>query len=299
MSDFNVLVIHRTTTYQQMSSSDARYTLEAMKAQGDPIIDRMILADETHMRSMEKIKSELNARNITTTWRHDFSGVIPDNFDLVITVGGDGTVLHASHSIGKAPVLSINSSPETSTGYFTSGDASQFATIIDNVLAGKMKLLKLFRMEVKVNGEVVNSRILNDVLFSNNCPASTTRYELRVNSASEHQISSGVWISTAAGSTAAIKAAGGNPMETGLCNLQYAVREPCPGGGRDHLHLPTLTNGIIRSEDSIAIRSKSASATLFIDGPHVVVPVNFGDIITLSGGAPPILLYGKLDKNKT
>ncbi|MBN2344501.1 MAG: NAD(+)/NADH kinase [Deltaproteobacteria bacterium] len=296
---YKVLVIHRKTSYQQMTSGEYRHLLRAMEAQKDPIIDRMLLAHDTHTRSMAQIQDALEQRGINATWRHDFSGLIPDNFDLVITVGGDGTILHASHAIGKVPVLSINSSPETSTGYFASGDASEFPEIIDKVLDMDMEVQKLYRMEVTVNGEVVNSRVLNDVLFSNNCPASTTRYELRVNKQREHQISSGIWISTASGSTAALKAAGGEPMPTGATELQYLVREPCPGGGRDHLRLPSLTNGLISKEDSLAIRSKSSSATLFIDGPHVVVPVNFGDIITVSGGAPPIFLYGKLDKNKT
>lgn len=299
MSNLNVLVIHRMTSYKQMACGNTRTILEQLKDQSDPIIDRMLLANKTHQNSMTLIEQELNKRHIQATWRHDFSGLIPDDFDLVITIGGDGTILHASHSIGKVPILSINSSPETSTGYFTSGDARQFPSIIDSILNKKMKLRKLYRMEVTVNGEVVNSRVLNDVLFSNNCPASTTRYELQINDKKEHQVSSGIWISTAAGSTAAIKAAGGVPMEIDLCDLQFVVREPCPWGSSSQPLLPTLTRGRITGKNSMAIRSKSPSATLFIDGPHVVVPVQFGDIITLSGGAAPILLYEKLDKNKT
>jgi NAD+ kinase len=299
MSDLNVLVIHRMTSYQHMLTGESRATVEALREQHDPLIQRMLLADATHNRSMQKIYDELDSRKIKAIWRHDFSGLIPDSFDLVITVGGDGTVLHASHAIGKVPVLSINSSPETSTGYFSSGDANEFSRILDAVLDNTLKLQQLFRMEVTLNGEVVNNRVLNDVLFCNDCPAMTTRYHLSLNARWEHQISSGVWVSTAAGSTAAVKAAGGVPMDPGMTTLQYVVREPCPGGGRDEMALPTLISGLFGAEDSFAIRSKSLSATLFIDGPHVVVPVKYGDIITFSGGAAPLFLSGKLDENKT
>ena len=299
MSDLNVLVIHRMTSYQQMLSGESRATVTALRDQRDQLIQRMVLADATHNRAMEKIHKELDSRKINAIWRHDFSGLIPDSFDLVITVGGDGTVLHASHAVDKVPMLSINSSPETSTGYFSSGDADEFSEILDAVLNKSLKLQKLYRMGVTVNGEVVNNRVLNDVLFCNDCPAMTTRYHLSLNKKWEHQISSGVWVSTAAGSTAAVKAAGGVPMDCGMTSLQYVVREPCPAGGRDEMTLPTLISGLFGRDDSFAIRSKSLSATLFIDGPHVVVPVKYGDIITFSGGAAPLFLYGKLDKNKT
>ncbi|MBN2715678.1 MAG: NAD(+)/NADH kinase [Deltaproteobacteria bacterium] len=295
MSDLSVLVIHRMTSYQQMLSSGFRSTLEELRKQNDPLIQRMLTAEQTHNRSMEIIRSELAQRGIQAIWRHDFSGLFPDSFDLVIAIGGDGTVLHASHAIGKVPVLSINSSPETSTGYFASGDATRFSELLDKVLARELPLQQLFRMEVTLNGEVVNSRVLNDVLFCNDCPAMTTRYHLSFRGRFEHQISSGIWVSTQAGSTAAIKAAGGVPMDGGMTALQYAVREPCPGGGTGQAALPTLTGGLFTGDDGFAIRSKSSSASLFIDGPHVAVPVKYGDIITFSGGAAPLFLYAKLD----
>lgn len=299
MSQLNALVIHRMTSYRQMMEGETRATVEMLQQQSDPIIHRMLMANESHEHAMNKIHRELERCGIHATWRHDFSGLIPDTFDLVITVGGDGTVLHASHAICKVPVLSINSSPETSTGYFSSGDADEFPQILSQLLNNDLKLMRLFRMEVTVNGEVVNNRVLNDVLFCNDCPAMTTRYYLTLNDKGEPQISSGVWISTAAGSTAAVKAAGGVPMDAGLNALQYVVREPCPVGGRNQENLPNLIRGIVSSNDSFSIRSKSLSATLFIDGPHVAVPVKYGDIITFSGGASPLYLYGKLDKNKT
>ena len=299
MADLNVLVIHRMTSYQQMRASEFRSTLDDLRMQNDPLIQRMLSAEKTHNASMEKIREELARRHINATWRHDFSGLFPDSFDMVITIGGDGTVLHASHSIGRVPILSINSSPDTSTGYFASGDADEFPALLDQIIAKQLGKHKLYRMEIMVNGEVVNSRVLNDVLFCNDCPAMTTRYHLSLKKKSEPQISSGVWVSTAAGSTAAVKAAGGVPMDPGMTTLQYVVREPCPVGEKDNMTLPTLVSGLFGNDDRFAIRSKSLSATLFIDGPHVAVPVKYGDIITFSGGAAPLFLYEKLDKNKT
>ena len=41
--------------------------------------------------------------------------------DLVVTIGGDGTLLAASHAIGDTPILGINSAPDFSVGFFCSG----------------------------------------------------------------------------------------------------------------------------------------------------------------------------------
>ena len=237
-----ILVIHRRSDWADISEG-ADPLIRGYVQQGDPIVDRILRAHEAHEESMEKVRAALARRGAEAVWRHDFSGVVPDRFDLVITLGGDGTVLHVSHFIGTVPILSINSSPETSIGYFAAGDADNVPEILDRIEAGAMPRQRLFRMEVMLNGEVVNSRVLNDVLFSNVCPASTTRYHLRWEDRAEDQVSSGLWISTAAGSTAALRAAGGSPMNIGSDRIQFVVREPCHGGGRRNLSLPTLVKG--------------------------------------------------------
>ena len=55
-------------------------------------------------------------------------------------------------------------------------------------------------------------------------PAAMTSYTLDIGSVSEPQRSSGLWIATAAGSTAAIRAAGGCILPLRSRKLQYLVR---------------------------------------------------------------------------
>ena len=81
-------------------------------------------------------------------------------------------------------------------------------------------------MQVEIDGVPVYSRVLNDVLFSHPIPAATTRYAIRRDGRAEEQRSSGVWIATAAGSTAAIHSAGGKILPITSQRLQFVVREP-------------------------------------------------------------------------
>jgi NAD+ kinase len=147
-------------------------------------------------------------------------------------------------------------------------------------------------MSVSVGGEVVSDRVLNDVLFCHDCPASTTRYVLTLRGRSEDQVSSGVWVATAAGSTAAIRAAGGRQIQAGSTRLQFAVREPGPCGGAADYRLPTVTHGFVRQGETLEIRSRSTVARIYIDGPHVVFPVGFGDTVSFTGAAAPLNLLG-------
>jgi NAD+ kinase len=299
MSAVRILVVYRESAYSEAAASGEGDRISGLLGSGDPLVADLVRAHERHATSMQRIRRELDVRGLDATWRHDWSGLNPDDFDLIVTVGGDGTVLHASHSIGETPVLAINSSPETSIGYFTAGNAPEFGALVDGFLCGDLPFASLYRMEVRVNGEVVGTRVLNDVLFSHLCPASTTRYVLQVGDEVEEQLSSGVWVCTAAGSTAAVRAAGGKAMRSGSRRLQFIVREPGPLSAAGGLHSPKLVRGFAACDCQISIRSKTSTARLYLDGPHVVHRVDFGDVVTFGGAATPLKLLGYRAQNNS
>jgi len=292
-----ILVIHRRSPYTDMVPGGAAPGVADMFEANDPFVESIKRAHEAHEGAMGLVATALDARGLDSTWCHELDGVDPDAFDLVVTIGGDGTVLHASHSIGDTPVLAVNSSPSTSVGFFTACGARAFPAVLEQVLDGRVRPTPLFRMSVRVRGELVSDRVLNDVLFSHDCPASTTRYVLGLRGRSEDQVSSGVWVATAAGSTAAIRAAGGRPIEAGSGRLQFAVREPGPCGGAADYRLPTVTHGFVEQGETLEIRSRTTAARIYIDGPHVVFPVGFGDTVSFTGAARPLNLlgYGRQD----
>lgn len=298
MGALRTLVIHRESAYSVAARAEGG-RIAGLLAGRDPLVADIVRAHERHSASMRAIREGLERRGLDATWRHDWSDLDPDDFDLVVTIGGDGTVLHASHSIGDTPVLGINSSPETSVGYFTAGGAADLGGLLDRFLGGELPPTPLYRMEVRVNGEVIAARALNDALFSHAIPASTTRYVLRVGDAAEEQLSSGVWVCTAAGSTAAVRAAGGKVMRCGSRRLQFVVREPGPLTGADGMRWPELVRGIAPGEGGISIRSKTSSARLYIDGPHLVHPIDFGDEVTFAGAARPLRLLGYRAQNNS
>jgi NAD+ kinase len=293
-----ILVVHRESAYSEAADDAGQRRVKGLLEGGDPLVADIVRAHESHETSMARIRRELEARAVDAIWRHDWADLRAEDFDLVITIGGDGTVLHASHSIGDTPVLAINSSPETSRGYFTAGGAAEVGALLDGFLDGSLEAQPLYRMEVSVNGGVIGSRVLNDVLFSHLCPASTTRYELQVGAEVEEQLSSGVWVCTAAGSTAAVRAAGGKEMRPGSRRLQFIVREPSPLCGPGGVRCPSLVKGLADGDLPISIRSKTAAARLYLDGPHLVHNIDFGDVVSFAGAARPLRLLGHRPQKK-
>ncbi|MDD5308158.1 MAG: NAD(+)/NADH kinase [Deltaproteobacteria bacterium] len=294
-----ILVVHRRSTFTTLVSERRLASVSRLVKAGDPLVANMLLAHERHVASLARVRQELKARGVRGTFRHHLDGLDPDAFDLVVTVGGDGTVLHASHAIDDTPVLSVNSAPETSVGYFAAATAENFGEVLDLWLGGGLKPLRLHRMEVRLNGDLVTERVLNDVLLCHECPASTSRYVLCHKGDEEPQLSSGVWVATAAGSTAAIRSAGGRVMPVGSQRLEFAVREPFPSGGASELVFPRHMRGFVEVGESLVIRSKTAAACLYVDGPHEVFKVHFGDVVTFKGSKRPLWLVGRRRRRGT
>lgn len=288
----HILVVHRRSAYTDfVDNQNSR--IKKLIASGDPLVAGLVSAHDHHIASMEKVERALDKRGLSNLWRYNIGDIRPDEYDLVVTVGGDGTVLHASHAIEQTPVLAVNSAPDTSVGFFTCTDADHFGAFLDRALENRIAPRKLCRMEVRINDDIVTKLALNDVLFCHDCPASTTRYIISLTGDEENQLSSGVWVATAAGSTAAISSAGGMAMPQASHQLQFVVREPFPSGGANAQHHPLITKGFIEPNEALTICSKTEAARLYVDGPHLVFSVSFGDVVRFSKSDNSLSIFGK------
>ncbi|KAK6270221.1 hypothetical protein POUND7_007326 [Theobroma cacao] len=236
-------------------------------------------------------------------FRNDLSQPIR-NVDLVVTVGGDGTLLQASHFMDDTvPVIGVNSDPtqaeeveefsnefdaNRSTGYLCAATAKNFEQVLDSFLEGQTVPSKLSRISVSVNSKVLPTYALNDILIAHPCPATLSRFSFKIkrddNSCSPlvNCRSSGLRVSTAAGSTAAMLSAGGFAMPILSQDLQYMVREPIASGGA----ISGLMHGLIKSDQSIDAAWFSKEGSIYVDGSYVFFTIQSGDTIEISSKAP-------------
>jgi len=261
---------------------------DARPLDGDPtlrtIAARRALARDEHAATVASIRAAVSRNGRDALVCDHATAESLAAAELVVSVGGDGTFL--ARLVTDQPVLGVNSSPSTSTGHYCAAAAADFPEQLDAILAGALVPTPLVRIAASVDGRPLPLASLNDVLFANVSPVASTRYALRLGDETELQLSSGLWVATASGSTAAMRSAGGDVMALDDTRLQYLVREPCPdaSGG------PRLCHGY--RADAIALVSRSDRNALFLDGDERPWPVPLGAVARLTPAALPLLVYG-------
>lgn len=289
-----ILVIHKKSRYQQLVLEREDEDVERLLAQRDVSVARLERSHEAHTRSLEHICEVLEARGQDFEVRARGEAESPDHYDLVITVGGDGTVLDLSHQVSWTPVLAINSDPEASVGYFCAGTADDFEGLLEKTLTHQWQPTKLCRFAVRINDDERTPPALNEVLVCHANPAAVSSYLLRVDGHEEAQRSSGIWIATPAGSTAAIRSAGGLVLPINSHNFQFLVREPYPPKSGSYRQV----KGIRPFGTEVELVSKMEDGRIYIDGPHISYPFTIGDRIRLDFSAPPLLAFGLDDQRR-
>ncbi|KAL5997703.1 hypothetical protein ACLOJK_008633 [Asimina triloba] len=272
----------------------------------------LIAADhlEVHKETIDRCQDVLQRKSLNwePVFRNDLSQPIR-NVDLVVTVGGDGTLLQTSHFMDDSiPVVGVNSDPTQveeveersdefdatrSTGYLCAATGENFEQVIDEILEGQKAPSELCRMSIALNGRVLRISALNDILVAHPCPATVSRFSFLIKKDGEkisslvNCRSSGLRVCTAAGSTAAMLSAGGFRMPILCHHLQYKVREPIsPRPVGDH-----LMHGIVEADQTMETRWYSQEGVVYVDGSHVFSTLQYGDTIQVSPKAPVLKVF--------
>jgi NAD+ kinase len=176
------------------------------------------------------------------------------------------------------------------------------------------------RMRCKVKSTFSETRLvpaLNDLLIANPSPAAVSRFrmggltKLDPDATPEKQHygtitrfagvaydvthslnvwSSGMWVCTSTGSTAAMAAAGGQPMNPGSPDLQYLIRDHMMENSTEDLD-EDVNNGMVVPGQKMHLRWNSQKGRIFIDGSHLTHNLELGDEVMIDNQAPPLLLY--------
>jgi NAD+ kinase len=213
------------------------------------------------------------------------------NFALVMTVGGDGTLLSTAPFVRRTPVLAVNSAPQDSVGFFAAADAHSVERWIDAIFSARVKPHVLSRMALALNGQRYPHPILNDVLFAHPSPGATTRLWLRAPEQRDGELQkcSGVWVTTASGSTGAVRSAGGAILPLASADLAYLVREPYLGPRGEAYQ---FTNGVVAPGQKLLLECRMQHARLWIDGRGTNLALKFGDRVTFFRHASGLRLFG-------
>jgi len=273
-----VLVVYKQDAFTQYVEQPRDATLRRLLRQGHPDVLDMQRAHRTHRATLEAVIRVLQALPVTfdVAARAHLKDCAP--YDLVISVGGDGTFLQAARHVPRTPILGVNSDPQRSEAVFSAATRRTFPALCRQALEGRLPELRLLKLQLKLNGVVLPQRAINDALICHEHPATMSRYRLRLGRREELQKSSGVWVATAAGSSSAVLAAGGRRTPWQAPVFQYRPRELYHG----RLSHPRLRGGVLSKSARLRVTWLMRHGAAFIDGPHVMIPLRFADQLEMS-----------------
>lgn len=194
--------------------------------------------------------------------------------DLVIAVGGDGTLLHAAQQVARSvtPLLGIN---RGRLGFLTDISPDRVIASVDAILAGHYVSEQRTMLRVQVPGHD-ESIALNDVVIQREGHARTIDVETFVDGifVNTHN-GDGLIIATPTGSTAYALSGGGPILEP---SLEALVIVPiCPHTLSDR---PIVIDGDSRVQVRLRRRARS-TAVITCDG-HSIAQVRPGQMAEVS-----------------
>ncbi len=255
---------------------------------------------------------ELNAQNISY-----YHPAIPKlgfhpKKNLVIALGGDGTLLHASHYVGgNVRLLGINSSPQSSVGHTCFLKPDQIEAHLKSIIEDENRFIHIQRLQIcfqksthlphhnspcdpQYSAFEALPLCLNDALICHEHPAATSRIHAKLYNRDKQVetecykiFSSGVWISTAMGQTAAISSYG-FPKEPKDSDVVFvAIREPYfPKNSKSYPKKFQFHNEQKQLKVFSNMRGKGL---ICVDGPDSSTHFNEGDTVIFNSPHEAVL----------
>lgn len=244
-------------------------------------------AHQEHYQSFKDICDLFRSSGISFETAERKEKINFKRFDVIVTLGGDGTFMEVSHQIKDQLILGVNSAPNYSIGRYCCADAQNFPSVFKNMLEGRLKTRFLQRLQLRLDGKIVSDRILNDFLVAHANPSMMSRYLLKIGSKQEEQKSSGMWISTPSGSSGAIKSAGGRVISLKNKTMVYLPRELHQGLNREYI----LRGGVLRPGQSLQVTSMMKDGMIYGDGGLTAIPFPYGAAADISFSQHPLKTF--------
>lgn len=248
-------------------------------------ISRFQQAHHAHLQTLATVEKTLRRHGIAYVKYARGEKIPYKSSNLVITIGGDGTFLEAARNIDNQLILGVNSAPLSSRGKLCVATADNFEKILKKVIGKQIKIDLWQRLYIKLDGYSRPLECLNDILVCHTNPAAVSRYYIKIGNIQEEQRSSGLWIATPAGSTGAMRSAGGHVLKITDKKLQYKPRELYQGKG---IPVYRLKGGVLRENPLIIVTSLMREGMVFADGTHVPLKFPFNATLRVSLSPNPV-----------
>lgn len=187
--------------------------------------------------------------------------VVKKNPDIVVSIGGDGTILLSERLYPSIPKLTIKTSNICRRCDYSS---SQIIALLKMIKEGKYKIIE----EPKIEAIFKNKKLvaLNEIQIHNKNPSVALRFSLEINNKKyENLIGDGVIIATPFGSTGYYRSAGGKKFKKGI------------GIVLNNLYNKGKKNFIVNENSKIKIKVERENAWLIRDNDENFIDLKSAD----------------------
>lgn len=249
----------------------------------------------------EKLEEFLASRGVSvwlcSAWEGEEARAQVNNTDLILSIGGDGTILRVAQAVVPRPIP-ITGVNLGKLGFMTELRADEAMAKLPALLAGEGWIDERALLEAELSGEESSPfYALNDVVVARGAAARTVRIEASIDGeALTTYRGDGIIVATATGSTGYSLAAGGPILHPQA--KEFLLLPILP-------HLSSAYTLVLPSTAVVTLRVSAAyQASLSIDG-HINLPISSGAVVTVKHSSittrflriyPETSFYGSLEK---
>ncbi|MEI6728128.1 MAG: adenylyltransferase/cytidyltransferase family protein [bacterium] len=130
-------------------------------------------------------------------------------YRVIMTLGGDGTFLHAAKMATNQLMIGVNTNPDKSVGLLTNFNIDTINRVLNELAEGNFKIDLWQRLTVKINHKKLNYLALNEVFIGVPEIYKSSKLEIKIDTKQGLFSGNGLIISTFKGSTGFYKSAAG------------------------------------------------------------------------------------------
>jgi NAD kinase len=195
-----VLVTRKTRLDELVERFNTRAQAEFYIEHSGGDFSTYVAEHDAYQRSLERVRRSIEVGlKIQVMDRAIVPTYVFSKQDLIVTLGQDGLVANTAKYVGGQPILGVNPDPERFDGILLPFLPDGLSAHLERVLTGKAALRTVTLAEAKL---MDGQRLLafND-LFIGASSHISARYRIRLGDKRENHSSSGIIVSTGAGST--------------------------------------------------------------------------------------------------
>jgi NAD+ kinase len=255
-SPAKILIVEKETRFEYLQKNNQLDNLDKKKF--DNIHDdhqRHYSAHDSLVKNLEENSLQFVCIKDKQILETDFN-----DFEIVITLGGDGTFINSAAKVSSQKIIGINSEPSKSIGGLAKFTPSDIASICINICTDQLEVDNWDRLSAKVNGKELPYWAINEILISKPNIYQTSKLHIKVGNTNGFCYGNGIIVATQRGSTAFYQSAKGVPFQFhSFGNFGYALVLPFQIKG------DIVESAILGPQETVEVSPKRSGHSLIFD----------------------------------